>query len=452
MQWHLKPQWGGYQWDGTRYPNVTALLTSLHSRGLALGANLHDDDGVQRANNAIAWPAFAAALGLPPNATGAPFDIGSRRYADALAGAVMAPLTQGGLDLCWSDFEQGEDGVSSIPGVNPTAILNHFRFFNCTPPGGARGTHHSRYGGRGDHRHASHFGGDVRQSWASLAFLVDFTKTAANAPACWWGHEMMRSGGGAGDNTELFVRVNQFGAWSPTFTSWGNNGENNLWWQIAEPFASALRGALLDRQQLLPYRYTLAAEAARTGACPLRPMHLALPLEADAYATPGQYMLGAELLVAPALGPVAGPPIPPAGGGGAGGTVGVRVWLPPSAAWLDWSDPSGGPLVSGWQLYNASISTVPVFARAGAVVPLLPRAYAALPGASARQYDALTFRVFPGEASGGGQVYEDDGVSTAHLRGASATTALAYAPGEAGCTLYEVATRGSYAGMVASRA
>ena len=111
---------------------------------------------------------------------------------------------------------------------SPTAILNHYRFYGFGPAG-ARGTLHSRYAGRGDHRHASHFGGDVAQTWESLRFLVYFTATAANAPACWWGHEMMRAGGGADDASELFTRVNQFGAWSPVFTSWGNDGSNNDW-------------------------------------------------------------------------------------------------------------------------------------------------------------------------------------------------------------------------------
>jgi alpha-glucosidase (family GH31 glycosyl hydrolase) len=80
---------------------------------------------------------------------------------------------------------------------------------------------------------------------------------------------MMRQGGDINQNSELFVRTNQFGAWSPIFTSWGNSGQNNYWWDMPEPFASAMKGSLLDRQRLLPLRYTLAAEAARTGLCPM---------------------------------------------------------------------------------------------------------------------------------------------------------------------------------------
>ncbi len=287
------------------------------------------------------------------------------------------------------------------------------------------------------------------ETWASLQFMIDFTKTAANAPACWWGHEMMRQGGGINQNSELFVRTNQFGAWSPTFTSWGNSGENNFWWDMPEPFASAMRGSLLDRQRLLPLRYTLAAEAARTGLCPIRGMHFASPLHADAYATPGQYLLGPDLIVAPAAAPVSDPPIPPAGGA-PGGAVGVRVWVPPGGGdWLDYNDPAAKPVAAGWSTYNASIAMVPVLVRAGAVVPALPRAYAAVWGVSAKNYDSLVFTVFPGAASGGTSVYEDDGATTGFLRGEAATTAFAYAPGGgARCTAHTVATRGAYPGMV----
>jgi alpha-glucosidase (family GH31 glycosyl hydrolase) len=427
--------------------------------GLALGMNLHDGDGVQQKDNPGAWPAFAAALGLPANASGAPFAIGERAYADALAGAVMAPLMagfggappEGGLDLCWTDWQQGFPGVSSVPGLVPTAILNHYRFYNCTGSGrGTRGTLHSRYAGRGDHRHTSHFGGDVDESWASLQFMIDFTKTAANAPACWWGHEMMRQGGGINQNSELFVRTNQFGAWSPTFTSWGNSGENNFWWNMPKPFASAMRGSLLDRQRLLPLRYTLAAHAARTGLCPIRGMHFAAPLHPDAYATPGQYLLGLDLIVAPPFAPVSDPPIPLAGGA-PGGVVGVRMWVPPGATWLDYNDGAARSVAGGWITYNASISVVPVLVRAGAVVPTLPRAYAAVWGVSARNYDALVFTVFPGAPSGGTAVYEDDGATTGFLRGEAANTSFAYGPsGGKGCTAYTLATRGAYQGMITS--
>jgi alpha-glucosidase (family GH31 glycosyl hydrolase) len=246
--------------------------------------------------------------------------------------------------------------------------------------------------------------------------MIDFTKTAANAPLCWWGHEMMRTGSKVSDNAELFTRTNQFGAWSPVFTSWGNADQNNLWWDMPEPFASATRESLKDRQQLLPYRYSAAAKSHVTGLCSHRGMHVrrsfilsrllaetlasrwpvstcrflvtslqfSYPLESDAYRTPGQFLLGNDLIVAPAISPVQNPPIP-AQGGCSGGSVGVSVWVPPAPeVWLDFNAPAAAAFLPGWMLYNASIFTVPVLVRSGSIIPLLPRNLTSLPGISGR--------------------------------------------------------------------
>jgi len=444
MEWHRTPAWGGYSWDPIRYPTHVAALAQLHALGVATGSNFHDADGVQKDANPERYAAFAAAVGADPASAGVAFQIGNKTYADALQRVILAPLIAEGLDMAWTDFQQGFPGVESVRGAVPTAIINHYRFYNYSSAPGIRGTYHSRYAGRGDHRHTSHFGGDVNQVWSSLQFMIYFTATAANAPACWWGHEMMRNGGGVNDNSELFTRVNQWGAWSPTFTSWGNGGEDNDWWLMPEPHLSAVRGALLDRTRLLPYRYTAAADSHRTGRCMIRSMYRDFPGEDRAYSADEQYMMGRDIVVAPAYSPVS-PPLT--------GTVDVSVWLPPvpEGAWVDFYTPANPPFAAGSTIvYAADIYTVPAFVRAGAVIPMLPRRLANVTGISAQQYSALEFNVYPGAARGFVDVYEDDGISTDHLGGAFATTSFAYAPDPAapGCTVYSIVTTGTYAGMV----
>ena len=165
----------------------------------------------------------------------------------------------------------------------------------------------------------------------------------------------------------------------------------------------------------------------------LLPPQFSYPLEPDAYHTPGQFLLGNDLIVAPAFSPVRDPPIPPQGGS-IGGFVGVSVWVPPAPeSWVDFNAPAAAALAPGWMLYNASIYTVPVLARAGSVIPLLPRNLSSTLGISGQayvvqyspsphsipsshtrnRYSALTFRRMPGGDGGGSvDVYEDDGAST----------------------------------------
>lgn len=445
MQWHRTPQWGGYSWDKSRYSDVKSMLQALHAEGLQIGVNFHDDDGVQQVSNPEHYAEFAQAVGANVNSSGVSFNIGNKTYADALQQIIMDPLISQGIDFAWTDFQQGMPGVDNIRGLVPTAMINHYRFYNFSVAPGTRGTYHSRYAGRGDHRHSSHFGGDVDQTWESLRFMIYFTATAANAPACWWAHEMMRNGGAINDNSELFTRVNQMGAWSPIFTSWGNSGQNNDWWLESEPFLSSTRSALLDRQRLLPYRYSAADVSYRTGRCPIVSMYRMYPTEPLSYYADGQYMLGTDLLIAPVFSPVS-PPVT--------GTASVSVWLPPDSLWLDFNVASAPPFVGGSTFtYNATISLVPVFARAGAVIPMLPRTMASITGVSLQQYRSLEFNVFPSpdlSASGSCEVYEDDGMTTDYLAGISARTHFHYGPASSSidCTEYTISTTGTYANMV----
>jgi hypothetical protein len=65
----------------------------------------------------------------------------------------------------------------------------------------------------------------------------------------------------------------------------------------------------------------------------------------------------------------------------------VSVWIPPAPeSWVDFNAPAAAALAPGWMLYNASIFTVPVLARAGSVIPLLPRNLSSTLGISGQAY------------------------------------------------------------------
>lgn len=107
-------------------------------------------------------------------------------------------------------------GTTDMTGLNPTMILNHYRFSNFSQPGSTlRGAQHSRFGGLGGHRYPTQFGGDVVQSWESLSFFAYHVSTSANVGVGYWAEEIMSGGG---PDHERYARVIQFGAWSPIFT------------------------------------------------------------------------------------------------------------------------------------------------------------------------------------------------------------------------------------------
>lgn len=455
--------WTGYTWDPVMFPSHTALLDYIVAKGLPVAVNLHDASGVQSFE--ARYPQMAAAMGLDPssNATIC-FHITNRTYAYALQEAVLEPLAAEGVSFWWTDWQQGLPGVGEVTGMTPTLLLNHLRFTNYSQPGSTlRGLTHSRYGGWGNHRYASGFGGDVLQEWDSIAFMTYFTATATNVLFGYWGHEMMRDGGSPDDNTELFVRTMQFGAWSPVFTNWGNGGQDDNLWLMDPVSLNATRAVLMDRAMTLPYRYTLSKVAHDTGLSPLRPMYYDWPLAPDAYAAPGQYMMGSDILVAP----VSTPADPTSG------LADVSVWFPPGTIWVDWNNGSvvySGGAASG----NGTRSTlyypvgrVPVFVRAGACIPMTPYADALPFGAASRDYTALQYSCFGLSVAatgtsdntpfvGSAPVYEDDGISNDYLAGVSAVTTMSYnltaVNGQSTCASFIVrATEGGYPGLPATR-
>ncbi|HSG48861.1 MAG TPA: TIM-barrel domain-containing protein, partial [Longimicrobiales bacterium] len=262
--------------------------------------------------------------------------------------------------------------------------------------------------GLGSHRYQVGFSGDAASTWDILKFEPEFTSTAANVLYGFWSHDI--GGHLPGPVTpELYTRWIQFGALSPvlrTHTTKNPDAERRIWAYPPEHFA-AMRAAMRLRTELVPYLYTAARAAHDTGVSMLRPLYYHWPEEDAAYTHMGQYMLGEDLMVAPVTVPA----------DSATGLATVSLWLPPGD-WVEWG--SGARLRGPAQVVRTYLlDEIPVFARAGAVIPMAeasPRVGAAGPG-------PLVATLVPGTA-GQTRLYEDAGDDTGYLRGASATTPL----------------------------
>jgi len=149
------------------------------------------------------------------------------------------------------------------------------------------------------------------------------------------------------------------------------------------------------RYRLMPYLYTAVREAHDTGLPIMRALWLHYPDDRLAIGRGDEYLWGRDILVAPVVEP---------------GTAQRRLYLP-RGAWYDfWTGESirGGSDITR----PVDLETMPLYVRAGAIVPLGPvKQYTAEP------VDApLTLVVYPG-ADGRGSVYEDDGHSFGYQRG-----------------------------------
>jgi hypothetical protein len=198
----------------------------------------------------------------------------------------------------------------------------------------------------------------------------------------------------------------QFGVFSPILRLHSTNNqfhERRPWGYDAET-TRITRRAMQLRHALIPYLYSMAWREHQDGISLIRPMYHLYPEMPQAYACPDQYSFGSELIAAPFTRPL---------------DPDTRlsrqvVWLPPG----DWYELDGSqPLASGWHAIYGGLEEVPVFAHAGAILPL-----GALTGwGGIANPDSLAVHIYPG-ADNRFELYEDDGESQAYLAGDYALT------------------------------
>ena len=90
------------------------------------------------------------------------------------------------------------------------------------------------------------------------------------------------------------------------------------------------------------------------------------------------------------------------------------VWLP-DGLWFDFF--TGKQYTGGWHTVYGDWSDIPVFAKAGAIVPLGPQ----VGWGGVENPAELTLHIFAG-ADGQFVLYEDDGATTAYQQGHAAQT------------------------------
>ena len=398
MDWHITDitakqgkGWTGYTWNKELFRNPKNFLSQLHSRSLKCALNLHPAEGIQPHEEQ--YVEAAVRMGLDPaSGRDIPFDMCSKDFVDTYFKCLLKPREDEGVDFWWIDWQQGD--ASCIDGADPLWLLNHFHTLHSAEIN-QRPLILSRYAGPGSHRYPIGFSGDTIISWDSLRFQPYFTATAANIGYGWWSHDIGGHCAGTYDE-ELTVRWVQFGAFSPIMRlhSTSNIFSGREPWNYSGEVCSILKAFLRLRHRLVPYLYTMNFESARHGIMPLRPMYYLYPRAEEAYQVPNQYYFGSQLIVCPITSPVSAET----------GMGSVAAWLP-EGTYYDFFTArrySGG----GMKILHRPLSQIPVFAKAGAIVPLTGEQEAERFGVELPE--AIDVNVFCGD-SGEYTMYEDDG-------------------------------------------
>jgi hypothetical protein len=259
------------------------------------------------------------------------------------------------------------------------------------------------YSGLGSHRSATVIRtAPLLTRWEVLRSLPEFTCCAGNACCFYWSPDVGGTLEGTGDS-ELFVRWVQFASVSPIFRIRAPGKpeatiyEERRPWMYDDEVLRIVQQSLQFRISLVPYLYS-AAFLSREQSVPLvRPMYFAYPSERHAFHCPHQFLLGSDLMVAPFL--LQADPFTRLSR--------QTVWFPPGL----WFDVFDGTQYRGnqWQAFYGALDEMPLFARAGAIIPFM------LPNtpSDTLSSDVLDIVVFPG-GGGGSSVFRlaDDGAIT----------------------------------------
>ncbi|MFN8239739.1 MAG: glycoside hydrolase family 31 protein [Bacteroidales bacterium] len=239
------------------------------------------------------------------------------------------------------------------------------------------------------------------------------------------------------DNRELFTRWFQFGTFSPIFRIHGK-GERAL---FSSNWDQKTKDILLEydnlRYRLMPYLYSLGWKVTTDGYTILRSLVFDFRTDPEINNIPDEYMFGPAFLVCPVTERMYSNSKTP------DVIKSRKVYLPARAGWYDfWS----GEKTSGgkWLDVPVPVGKIPVYVRAGSIVPMGPY----LQYATEKAADPVELRIYPG-ADCSFTLYEDENDNYNYEKGLFATITFRWDDKARKLTIGE--RKGTFPGMLTSR-
>ncbi len=274
----------------------------------------------------------------------------------------------------------------------------------------------------GIQRYSTMWTGDNTATWESLSLAIPMYETLGLSGEPFIGSDI---GGFIGrTNPELMTRWYEVGFLTPFCR---NHAQIDAYdkepWRFGTYYENIIRKYLKLRYRLLPFLYNTLEEAHRTGVPIFRPLMLNYQSDYNTLTIDDEFMVGDDLLAAPILRP---------------GQTSRLLYLP-AGTWFEfWTGKSvqGGAMIQA----EAPLETVPLYVRAGAILPMGPEM-----NYVGEKKGPLSFDVFP-DSQGQAELslYEDDGISQAYARGVTRRTSVRYRSSGAGAEIEVSAAAGSY--------
>ncbi len=398
-------QWGYKHFRKDRYPDPKLLTDTLHGMNVRMMISIWPN---MNGNSPDQLEFIEAGKMLADNSVYNAYDEDARKIYWRQANDALFKY---GVDGWWCDssepydavwqgseraplYDRMQQSVNEFKKYIDDSVINTYSLHHSKGIyDGQRGTTNekrvinlTRSGFSGQHRYGTVvWSGDISATWEALSKQVRIMQNYIACGEAYWNCDagaffvkQWKQWFGDGDYPagkddlgyrELYTRWLQFAGFTPFMRSHGTDTPREVW-QFGERgtiFRDAIEKAIELRYQLAPYLYSLNAAVTFEGLMPVTSMALAYPNDRTARNVGWQYMYGHELLVCP----VTYPMYYSAGSTEiSGADRSVDVYLP-EGGWYDFYTEEyfeGGRFIK----VNCTIDNIPLFVRAGAIIPTSP--------------------------------------------------------------------------------
>ena len=291
--WKAPNDWNGWEWNNSLFPDPSSFLLGPIPRHRRHPE--HPLEHRRQRSQAARRPAHRRHhAGLPVfhlhrTLQGVGLELDTQAESNF---ALQQSFQKQGVAFWWLDW-CCDDSVVAMPGLTPDSWIDHLyaqemvnqgqRGFVLARIGASNGDPDEVYpaGPWSDHTSAIAFTGDAWGTWNTLAEEVALTPDEATIGepyvsddiGSYLGPPPTQSGA---DPPDLYDRWVQFGTFQPILRLHSND-EDRLPWQYPQPVQGITEDFLRLREALIPYTYTLAAQAHRHGLPITQPLYLDYP-------------------------------------------------------------------------------------------------------------------------------------------------------------------------------
>jgi len=363
--WQVAGHWSDLQWDEASFPDPRAMFATLAEQGFRVSlwinsyvshlsplfAEARDRGYFLRGPDGSAYVADVWHGSQPPCGI---VDFTNPEATAWFQGLLRSLLVQGAA-VFKTDFAEGvpvdsvaSNGMTGVELHNVYSLLFNDAVAAVTKEVAGHSMLWARSSFLGGQRHSAQWGGDTNCSYPAMGSTLRGGLSHGLAGVPFWSHD---AGGFTGrPSPDLYVRWAQFGALSPLVRFHGTT--SRLPWEFPPAAEAAAIEAVRLRYQLMPYLYSAAVTAARTGVPMMRALLVDSPDDPAAWLADLEYRIGTDLFVVPMTDP-----------------DGHRTAYFPQGSWVDWWT---GEVVPGgrYETVRQPLERIPLYARLGALIPV----------------------------------------------------------------------------------